>query len=219
MTENQPVSESSGATTPKKPVFAPKKPPVSISPATVEQQETSVNAEPSKPKPVFTPKKPTAASLPSPDENLPFAETEKSAPKPVFIPKKPISPAPETTASQEAPPAKPKPVFVPKKPASSAPSQPMQEDAPAAQEVPSADAGQPLTAQNEISAKPKPVFIPKKPTAPVQAAESIKEEIPETKNIDSGEEKPKPNPIFYPTMRPKNEDVLSRCCVRRCRIC
>lgn len=205
--ESSASAENSEVAPKPKPVFAPKKP-------VIESSTSAENSEVApKPKPVFKPKKPLVDDSTATAENA--ASTENSEPiarpKPVFTPKKPVTstvenqePAIEKAANNEpkeevsgAPEAKPKPVFKPKKP--------VVEGSQAQTTVDS-------TPANDVApSKPKPVFVPKKPTAP-SAEESVapeiseSEETPEIKNIDSDGIKPKPKPIFKPTMRPKKEE-------------
>ncbi len=214
----KPVVESSSPTensevAPKpKPVFAPKKP-VAESPQ-VEVQSAQNSEIAPKPKPVFKPKKPVVEDSTTTAENAPSIENSEpiARPKPVFKPKKPAtSPVENQESAIEraetnepkvevggASQARSKPVFTPKKPV-----------------VDKSEAKPKTTVENSSTndaapSKPKPVFVPKKPTIlPVEESVTPKtsESItPETKNIDSDGVKPKPKPIFKPTMRPKKEE-------------
>ncbi|MCP1384913.1 4Fe-4S binding protein [Runella salmonicolor] len=206
VSESTTSAENSEVASKPKPVFTPKKP-------VIESTTSAENSEVApKPKPVFKPKKPVVDDSTATAENATSTENSEpiARPKPVFTPKKPVTstvenqePAIEKAANNEpkeevsgAPEATPKPVFKPKKP--------VIEGSQAQATVDSAPA-------NDVAPfKPKPVFVPKKPTAP-SAEESVaphisESETPETKNIDSDGVKPKPKPIFKPTMRQKKEE-------------
>ncbi|AEI47107.1 4Fe-4S ferredoxin iron-sulfur binding domain-containing protein [Runella slithyformis DSM 19594] len=213
----EPTAETSPTAdvTPKpKPVFAPKKTASdNIQPDTANPPAVTGTETPPKPKPVFAPKKPVVPNSEVISDNPPASAPDVPAtrPKPVFVPKKavtapvenqvPIVEKPKDTAAEAnlspAPPARPKPVFTPKKPIADTASAPVESAPEAAQ-------------NNVVPRKPKPVFVPKKPAAPSTEGNApeatAKPQAAETKNIDSGEEKPKPKPIFKPTMRPKKED-------------
>jgi formate hydrogenlyase subunit 6/NADH:ubiquinone oxidoreductase subunit I len=178
--EKSSSAENNEVTPKPKPVFKPKKPVIDDSAAIAEKAPSIENGEPiARPKPVFTPKKPATAPVENQESAIEKAENNE--------PKDEVSGAPQ---------ARPKPVFKPKKPVI---------------EGSQAQATVDSTPANDVApSKPKPVFVPKKPTAP-SAEESVAPEIseletPETKNIDSDGVKPKPKPIFKPTMRPKKEE-------------
>ncbi|RDB05810.1 4Fe-4S dicluster domain-containing protein [Runella aurantiaca] len=202
--ESSSSAENSEVTPKPKPVFAPKKPVIESSSST-ENNEVAP-----KPKPVFKPKKPVVDDSAAIAENAPSIENGEpiARPKPVFTPKKPVTTtvenqesAIEKAANNEpkeevsgTPEARPKPVFKPKKPVV---------------EGSQAQAIVDITPANDVAPpKPKPVFV--KPTVP-SVEESVAPEISEsetteTKNIDLDGVKPKPKPIFKPTMRPKKEE-------------
>jgi formate hydrogenlyase subunit 6/NADH:ubiquinone oxidoreductase subunit I len=202
------IADSSEPIGKAKPVFAPKKPVLALpasepiadssEPITEEksnQQKAPIGGQGAKPKPVFVPKKPLPAppaSEPIADSSEPITEEKSNQqkapiggqgakPKPVFAPKKPLSapPASEPIADSSEPIAKPKPVFVPKKPVPSPPSS-----------EPIADSSEPITEEKS-----------NQPNAPIGGQGAVQKE-----NTDSSEEKPRPKPVFKPTMRPKKEE-------------